>query len=159
VIESFTDFARIPSIAEAASPALLLILSSRLKNLKKQVLLAFNWLIPPVSMAAFSPMSDVLPAVLSITLNDKRLSELAKQIFPFVPTLLINPTHRSFLKVYLKTAVVRAQKMMSPGERFAFLMNIVKVYCNNDLCDCHLIADVFYELVKFSLKNHGLDAI
>jgi hypothetical protein len=49
--------------------------------------------------------------------------------------------------------------MASPGEPLTFLMNIIKVYCDNDLCDCHLIADVFYELVKFSLKNHGLGAI
>jgi hypothetical protein len=159
VIESFTEFARIPSIAETTSQALLLILSSGLESRKKQISLAFNSLMPPVSMAAFSPMSPVLPAILSVALNDRQLSDFAKQIFPFVPTLLINPTHRSFLKVYLKTAVARAQKMSSPGERLAFLMNIVMVYCHDDLCDCHLIADVFYELIKFSLKNHGLSAI
>jgi hypothetical protein len=153
LVETFPEFVTIPSIAEASGGFWTIILS--MKNFRQRVLSAFDVLMPPLSSPAFPALSFCLPMILLITLSDRGLSDLNKQIMQLLPELLTMPILLPFLRIYLKCSVIRADKMPFAAERLTFLGNTAKSLCGQTLEDCYWISDVLHELFEFALMHGG----
>jgi hypothetical protein len=153
LLETFPEFVKIPSIAEASAGFWTTILS--MKNFRQQVLSAFNVLMPPLSHPAFPALSFCLPIILLITLSEKGLSDLKKQILQLLPELLTPPILLPFFTIYLKCALIRADKMPFTAERLTFLGNTAKSLYVQTFEDCYWISDLLHELFEFALTHNG----